>query len=146
MIHNRKRRDDTGSYVQLEINNNSTDEAAFEQYEKEYLIQQTMNDLKTLYYHNQYLNYLKDKKTDDRSHRKPSIDYTGTAAPPSARPNPSTNGPDFNRVDPILEEKLHELRNLSVRDLNRIFRDVRRAVEDGGTDNSIASLCCQMTG
>ena len=135
--------DDLHHLHKRHIENNYTDSAnisenitttekpgnSFEDYEKEYYINKTMNLLRQMLCFNEYKESLKDNKP--------------TAAEPSiSRACGASDG--GNRVDRILDRKLRELNDMAVSQLDRLFHSVKSSARSGSVDTSISRLCCNV--
>ena len=120
------------------MNATATDELTFEDYEKKYLVNKTMNLLKQLVL---FKEYTKSQKTNDTKTTKAS-----TLTPQNQTVTPSVitvSTTDGNRVDALLARQLRQLNKMSVNQLDEVFHNVRSAARRG-TDISISSLCCSI--
>ena len=131
----------TASALSVNSTVNATkDGPTFEDFEKIYLINRTMNLLKQLVL---FKEYTKSQKTSDNN---ATVVTTSTPQNQTATVTPSgisASTTDGNRVDALLARQLRELNKMSVNQLDEVFHNVRNAARRGA-DISISSLCCSI--
>lgn len=121
----------------------STEEpkAYFEDYEKQFLINQTMTLLKYMLEYKEYAKSLKKNNTTVTSVSSITPSNVSYSVTQGIIGSSTTDG---NRVDAVLERKLRELNRLSVIQLDQVFHNVKNAAQKGSEDISISSLCCPL--
>ena len=120
------------------VNATATEELTFEDYEKKFLINQTMNLLKQLLLYKEYTKSL--NPTNANATKATTLTPQNVTVTPSA----TVSTTDGNRVDAALDRKLRELSQMSVIQLDKVFHNVRNAARRGSEDISISSLCCSI--
>ena len=111
-------------------------EFSFEDYEKLYYINQTMNLLKQILCYSVYQGDFKDNGTIIKNNNT-----TVTEHPQSMSCDGENDG---GRVNAILERKLRELNDLPVSQLDRIFHNVKGTAQRGTAVPSLSRLCCNV--
>lgn len=145
---NREKRDISNNEIpEILVNETYSNETSFETYEKEYLINMTMNLLKQFLHYDHYLKHLKE---DNSSIRRGTSTSKPATNPDPIVPTPlphtgNTTTPNGSRMDMrILQQKLSELNSLDVSQLTSVFNNLHQAAEKGVEDPGITSLCCNI--
>ncbi|XP_045189997.2 uncharacterized protein LOC123547162 [Mercenaria mercenaria] len=143
-VRDKRHIQDSNETPEILINKTQSNETSFEDYEKEYLINLNMELLEQFLHYDSYLKHLKE----DNSSNKDGSTTASSAVPPDP-PTPLPHSGDHTtpdvRVDNrILEQKISELRGMSVNQLESVFHSLHRAAKDGVEDPGITSLCCNI--
>lgn len=132
----------TNETPEILINKTQSNETSFEDYEKEYLLNLTINLLEQFLHYDKYLNRLKEENSSVHGSTSKPVISPGLPTPLPHTGQQTT--PDV-RVDPgILQQKLLELRSMNLNDLEKVFNSLHRAAKNGVEDPGITSLCCNL--
>lgn len=148
ILENREKRDlGNSEFPEILVNETFSNETSFETYEKEYLINRTMNLLKQFLHYDHYLKHLKEENSSIRrgtSTSKPAMSSDPIVPTPLPHTGNTTTPNDARMDIRILQQKLSELNSLDVSQLTRVFNNLHRTAEKGVEDPGITSLCCNI--
>ncbi|KAL4219341.1 hypothetical protein ACF0H5_021921 [Mactra antiquata] len=132
----RDKREVVEEIPEFEVNSTTSNETSFEFYERQYFINKTREILE------QYLGTHRREENARPENAGENLSQNGIVRP-TALPHGKEWTTDKSRVDPIIENKLRELNNLTTEQLISVFRNSQHILRTTNTeDQSIASLCC----
>lgn len=147
-MRHRKSRDDNDNEIsrsrrdtaELTLNSTQTNETAFEDYERMYLKNQTLNYIKQIYYYSKFKE--QQENSSNASAMGSGSNSSTSVEPPTAFPQ--TNTTDSGRTDEIYEQLLDEVTEATLSELIEGLKDIKELAERGIVDSEIASLCCPL--
>lgn len=128
------------------VNETNSNETSFEDYEKEYLINMTLDLLRQFLYYNQYVKHLKEENSSI-SRTTSSHKHAVTADPvmSTALPHSGLTTTPYDRFETrILQQKALELNQMNRTQLQNVFNNLHHAAANGVEVPGITSLCCNI--
>lgn len=125
--------------VELNLNSTSTNETAFEDYERLYLKNRTLNYIRQIYFYSKF----REESLNNTTSQDSGTNSTHVA-PPTAMPQTNTTT-DGSRTDAVYEQLLEEVTvKATLSELIEGLKDIKEAAERGLMDSAISSLCCPL--
>ena len=136
-LENSRNKRDT---VELKVNATSTNETAFEDYERMYLKNRTLSYIQQIYYYSKFL----DEGENNSSIITIETNSSTDSQSPTDVPNTNITTTDSGRTDAVLDQLLEEVTEATLSELIEGLKDIKEMAERGITDTGIASLCCPL--
>lgn len=126
--------------VELKVNATSTNETSFEDYERMYLKNRTLNYIKQFYF---YSKFRESSISNNSSTTSQTDSNAASINSPTALPNASTTTEEV-RTDAVLEQLMEEVAEATLSELIEGLKDIKDVAERGLMDTDISSLCCPL--